>query len=260
MTFTRAFKISLMAFAALFALAFPARAIVGGAKPHLDGVGRAVVVIVGSRGNFCSGAAIARDLVLTAAHCVLPGADYKIVRYQDGAKPALIDTAKIMRHPQFSLASLQGQRATADVALIKLANPLPDGISPAPVGAPRLPINPGARFTIAGAGVARAGDGTSGGTVRAVGLIATGRPGTLQIRLMDPNTKANAAGLGACTGDSGAPAFEDQNGRAIIIGVVSWSTGPNLSAGCGGLTGLTPLNLYRDWILQAARQLGTPLQ
>ncbi len=260
MTFTRAFKISLMAFAALFALASPAGAIVGGAKPHLDGVGRAVVVIVGSRGNFCSGAAIARDLVLTAAHCVLPVADYKIVRYQDGAKPALIDTAKIMRHPQFSLASLQGQRATADVALIKLANPLPDGISPAPVGAPRLPINPGARFTIAGAGVARAGDGTSGGTVRAVGLIATGRPGTLQIRLMDPNTKANAAGLGACTGDSGAPAFEDQNGRAIIIGVVSWSTGPNLSAGCGGLTGLTPLNLYRDWILQAARQLGTPLQ
>ncbi len=121
MTFTRAFKISLMAFAALFALASPAGAIVGGAKPHLDGVGRAVVVIVGSRGNFCSGAAIARDLVLTAAHCVLPGADYKIVRYQDGAKPALIDTAKIMRHPQFSLASLQGQRATADVALIKLA-------------------------------------------------------------------------------------------------------------------------------------------
>ena len=54
--------------------------------------------------------------------------------------------------------------------------------------------------------------------------------------------------------------FREIGGRMMVVGVVSWSTGPNLSAGCGGLTGLTPLNLYRDWILQAARQLGTPLQ
>ena len=43
---------------------------------------RSLVLIVGSRGNFCTGAALAPDLVLTAAHCVLPGADYKIVEYE----------------------------------------------------------------------------------------------------------------------------------------------------------------------------------
>jgi hypothetical protein len=41
--------------------------------------------------------------------------------------------------------------------------------------------------------------------------------------------------------------------------VVSWSTGPNGSAGCGGMTGVTPLTLYRDWILQTARKWGVGL-
>jgi hypothetical protein len=38
----------------------------------------------------------------------------------------------------------------------------------------------------------------------------------------------------------------------VIAGVVSWSTSANNAAGCGGLTGVTPLALYRDWILKTA--------
>ena len=94
---------------------------------------------------------------------------------------------------------------------------------------------------------------------RTAALIATGRPGTLQIRLYDPSTRGERAGLGACTGDSGAPAFRDVDGRLLVIGVVSWSTGPKLSDGCGGLTGVTPLARYRDWIFSAAGKLGSPL-
>ena len=60
---------------------------------------------------------------------------------------------------------------------------------------------------VAGLGVAMRGDGKSGGTVRAASLVATGRPGNLQIRLVDPATMGEKAGLGACTGDSGAPVF-----------------------------------------------------
>ena len=101
------------------------------------------------------------------------------------------------------------------------------------------------------------GDGKSGGTVRAANLVATGRPGNLQICLVDPRGKRE--GLGACTGDSGGPVFEDQQGRAVVIGVVSWSTGPNGTAGCGGMTGVTPLSLYRDWILQTTRGWGARL-
>jgi secreted trypsin-like serine protease len=103
------------------------------------------------------------------------------------------------------------------------------------------------------------GEGSSGGTIRVAGLVATGRPGTLQIRLVDPVGQGSREGLGACTGDSGGPVFEDRQGGPAIVGVISWSTGANGSTGCGGLTGVTPLTLYRDWIVQTARKWGSVL-
>ena len=85
----------------------------------------------------------------------------------------------------------------------------------------------GSRFTIAGIGVTVRGDGKSGGTIRVAGLVATGKPGTLQIRLVDPVGQGTREGIGACTGDSGGPVFEDKQTGPAIVGVVSWSTGPN---------------------------------
>jgi trypsin len=235
-----------------------AHAMVGGAPQAPEGIARHVVLIVGSRGNSCSGVAIARDLVLTVAHCVQPGADYKLVDYDTARRPVLKDVARILRHPRFSLDTMLAHRATADVALMKLAAPLPAGMAPAPF-ASSPPANVGDVFTVAGFGVTVRGDGRTGGTLRVAKLVATGRPGLLQLRLVDANTRNERTGLGACTGDSGAPVFDESNGGLRLIGLVSWSTGPNDAAGCGGLTGVTPLARYRDWIIDSARQLGSPL-
>jgi Trypsin len=235
----------------------PAHAIVGGGGPSAEGVGRSVITIVGSRGNSCTGALIAPKVVLTAAHCVQPGAEYKIVEYGAG-QPQLRDIRKIAIHPAFNVQAMTAHRATADVALLQLEIP-PAGKSPSALGAPNIPILVGGRFTIAGSGVTARGDGRSGGTIRVAGLVATSKPGTLQIRLVDPVGQGIRDGLGACTGDSGGPVFEDKPGGPAIIGVISWSTGPNGADGCGGITGVTPLTLYRDWILQTARQWGAGL-
>jgi Trypsin len=243
---------------ALAFLASPAFAIVGGGGAPSEQIARAIVTVIGSRGTFCSGTMIAQDIVLTAAHCVLPGADYKVILPGE-TPPRLLDVKRTASHPGFSVQAILAHRASADVALLQLKAPLPQGKSPAPLGAPLMPVQPGARLTIAGVGVATRGDGKTGGSIRAAELAVTGKPGTLQIRLADPLTNNVREGLGACTGDSGAPAFEMQAGRAVIIGVVSWSTGASNSAGCGGLTGVTPLVLYRDWILRTARRWGAAL-
>jgi secreted trypsin-like serine protease len=248
----------MLAMAAALLVATPAAAIVGGGAPSADGVGRSVVTIVGSRGNFCTGALVAPRLVLTAAHCVPAGADYKVVEYGADRQPSLQDVKAVAVHPGFNMQAMSGHRATADVALLQLAAPV-RGKAPATLGTPDIPITVGSRFTIAGIGVTVRGDGRSGGTVRVAGLVATGKPGTLQIRLVDPAGQGTREGLGACTGDSGAPVFEDKQGGPVIVGVVSWSTGPNGSAGCGGMTGVTPLTLYRDWILQTAQKWGAGL-
>ncbi|OAF02198.1 peptidase S1 [Bradyrhizobium centrolobii] len=250
-------KIATLIAAALL-LTAPAHAIVGGGTPQAEGVARAVVTIVGSRGNFCTGSMIAPKLVLTVAHCVQPGADYKIVDYGTDGKPQLMNVRTVAIHPNFNMQAMQAHRATADVALLQLDIPL-KGKSTVAVGAPNVPIQVGSRFTIAGIGVTTRGDGKSGGVTRVAGLIATGQPGTLQIRLVDPVTNGVRDGIGACTGDSGGPVFEDKPNGPMIVGVISWSTGPNGAAGCGGLTGVTPLTLYRDWILQTARSWGATL-
>ena len=236
-------------------LAQTAPAMVGGAPPATGEAVRQVVLIVGSRGTSCTGTAIAQDLVLTAAHCAMPDAIYKIVVFDAAHNATLKDVARAVQHPQFDLKTMLGHRATADVALLKLAEPLPPSLRPAPLGETRM-IAAGDRFIVAGYGVTVRGDGRTGGTLRTAALIATGKPGTLQLRLVDPSTGGTRPGLSACTADSGAPAFVETNGRLAVIGVTSWSTGPNMTAGCGGLTGITPLARYRDWIKETARAMG----
>jgi hypothetical protein len=233
-----------LALACVMLSSLPAAAMVGGAPAAPDSIARSVVLIVGSRGNSCSGVALAPDLVLTAAHCVLPGADYKIVEFEN-RQPQLRDIVSVTAHPKFDLKAMQAHRATADVALLRLAAPLRD-VEPVTLGPP-MTVARGDAFTVAGYGVSVRGEGKTGGTIRAASLVATGRPGNLQIRLVDAATQGEKPGLGACTGDSGGPVFT-MNGPPALIGVVSWSTGPGNSTGCGGLTGVTPLFLYRDWV------------
>jgi secreted trypsin-like serine protease len=64
-----------LAMTLLLSFCAPVAAMVGGASV-ISSNAQPVVMIVSDRGSFCTGTAIASDLVLTAAHCVLPGADY----------------------------------------------------------------------------------------------------------------------------------------------------------------------------------------
>ncbi len=249
--------LSIILLAAMLGLATPSQAIVGGGLANPETLARSVVTIIGSHGTVCSGSLIAPNIVLTAGHCIAPDTSYRVLDYTT-QPPRLLTAQKAMAHPQFNLKTMLAHRATADVALLLLPSAVPSKV-PALLGTPRIPVVPGARFTVAGVGVTVSGGDDGVGTIRSASLVATGQPSGFQIRLVDPATNNIRSGLGACTGDSGAPAFEDQDGRAVIVGVVSWSTGAKNSDGCGGLTGVTPLTVYRDWILQTARSWGATM-
>src|SRR5260370_82417 len=137
----------LAALACLLAACLEAPAMVGGAGPAPDAIGRSVVVIVGSHGNSCPGTALARDLVLTAAHCGLRGADYKIVEFDAARRPLLRDITSIPAHPTFDPKK---HRAGADVALLKLSAPLAN-VTLATLG-PAGTVAPGDAFVVAGSG------------------------------------------------------------------------------------------------------------
>jgi S1-C subfamily serine protease len=241
---------ALLAFACLTLAAEPARAIVGGAPFADQTIARHVVLIVGAD-HLCSGVAIAADLVLTAAHCVPSTGKYRLMTF-DGRRPAIKDAASVAAHPQFS------PRADApDLALVKLAAPL-SSLAPVAFSDRRAPPSVGDRFIVAGFGVGVQGDRRTAGKLRAVTLVATDRPSSQQLSLIDPKKLGDSAGFGVCNGDSGGPVF-DEHDRALV-GIVSWSGRSDGEPGCGFVSGVIPLARYRHWILETAARLGSPLE
>ena len=237
-------------------LSTQAFAVTGGAPPAAGDVARAIVMLVDENGDLCTATALAPELVLTAAHCIIGPHKRAVKVYQTGQS---IPVRSTQAHPHFNFASYAASRATADVALVKLVAPLPAIVAPAALAPPRR-VAAGETLTIAGFGVTVDRTPIGLGIPREASLTVTGKPGSLQIRLTDPKTRDRRAGLGACVGDSGGPAFETgADGQRRVIAVVSWTTAPNDEDGCGGLTGLTPLILYRDWIVETAKKYNSPL-
>ena len=237
----------------LFFFIGPALALTGNAPPATGWAARPIVMVIDGRGDLCTGTALTRDLVLTAAHCVALPIPYRIRTYQNDATR---EVRSVMRHPGFSIAAYAASRATADIALVKLTSPLPDFIVPAGLAAARR-VAVGETLTVAGFGVTRNKTDDGLGIPRSAKLTVTGTPGSLQVRLHDPATLNKRAGLGGCVGDSGGPAFDGDG--PLVIGLISWSTAPNDEEGCGGLTGVTPLLSYRKWIIDTAKKAGSPL-
>ncbi len=249
----------LAVFACVMTLLSPAAAMVGGA-PAVETAGqRSEVMFISGHGKLCTGTVLARDLILTAAHCIEPGVAYKLYELDAARQPTFRDVAKALVHPRFSRAAFDANRATADIALLKLAAPLPARFVTATLATPRPRVTVGESFTVMGYGLSARHDNGSAGVLRQADLVATGRPGNLQLRLFDPATKGEAPGLGACTGDSGGPVYEERDGKPLVYGVVSWTTAPKMENGCGGLTGVTPIELYTSWISQTAKSLGVPI-
>lgn len=224
--------------------ASPARAIHGGAPASRE-ITAQTIMIVSTRGASCTGTVIARDLVLTAAHCVGPKSNYAVV-IPGGGAPRLIQITRIALHPRFDPKQFESRRPSSDMAIVKLAEPLPANYRVAKLSA-RAGFPPhGEIFTLAGFGFARDGDPRSAGTLRSISLPNIGSTGDSMIRV----SARSGIVAGACIGDSGGPAYSGDE----VAGVIGWTSIP-AGKNCGFTTGVTLVGMQREWIDRAAESL-----
>jgi MYXO-CTERM domain-containing protein len=183
-----------------------------------------------SNGGLCTGTLIAPDLVLTAAHCILPqllGANSQeqvtsqtqIIFDADnvfGGSGTARRVVATIPHPDFSMNSLGDN----DIGLIRLQTPMTDR-APTPINRVHDDAMVGISVTQVGYGATEVG-GQGAGRLFALASKKTTSCsgfGASDAKLL---CFSQTDGQGKCQGDSGGPSFATINGVERVVGVTSF--------------------------------------
>ena len=220
--------------------ASPALAVVGPSTEGGAQAGHVLMILKRSAhgAGFCSGVVIAPGIVLTAAHCIADKANMKLHFRDASGQPVLLAVADVAVHPGFVANAKETRVKTIDLALIRSAVPLP--FTPAVLDDSGV-VDIGTSYTLSGFGLAREGEGTSGGTLRNGALEARAPVSKVLLWAKDRGN----SGTGACTGDSGAPIFDAAGAK--IVAITNWADGKGRAL-CGSLTQGTLVAPQRSWI------------
>lgn len=265
--------------------------------------------VSGHRSSYCSGVIIAENIVLTAAHCADIRAATLIV-FGDELRVSAKEPAKYSRqvtqaikHPGYPdriiyenameiirndfidspdswLRDNPGKKPN-DLALLKFSGELPKGYGPANLDF-RTELPAGTKATLAGYGITRTtniADTTHLRWVDEVNVHVSSEEANARswhlvgdtVGLDDLTSGEHARG--ACSGDSGGPAFVDVGGELKVSGILSLGEINNISAGSPAYFCLahktgeeskpgniyTKIGDYRDWLIEASSRLGAEL-
>lgn len=233
-------KLRLGVFAAVAAAALlhsgAAHALGGAIASDDAGLQRHVVMVLGSRGQVCSGTLISQTVIVTAAHCTVNAPQLAVAYFEDG-RPVLQSVAKIARNPGFS-----GRTAVSvDIALLKLDTALPARFTPVGIDGGGAAANIGETLMIAGYGISIDSDVRSAGTLRSANVALLPK---MYPRFMRLGGAADISRLAICKGDSGGPVFSGGS----LVGVVYATERAKGAKTCGPTAQAVRLAPQRGWI------------
>lgn len=235
-----------------------------------------------ARGSICTGSLLPDNVVLTAGHCVGAQIDKMVVIF-DADMMGLLQSndreriTKLVRrvtasrvHPNWDRVKASKKPDTwDDIALLKFAGSVPEGFKPAELLSNVRELEPNVKVVLAGYGVnnveitpvdpksvpdlpgsePRDQVYCDAGRTKCVSLKTSGS-GLLRTtevsvsKILPYEVVVNQRqGTGACSGDSGGPAYIQKNGKYFLWGVTSRGT-----PGCN-LDGVyTNALTYADWM------------
>jgi secreted trypsin-like serine protease len=212
-------------------------------------------------GNYlCTGSLIAPDLIVSAAHCVLKPINLKKMRVyfttdisSPNAAQGSLAVVSAIANPNYAPNQDTNNN---DISVIKIDGPLPSGYAPAQLMSVSDKLQNGQTAILAGFG-----ESTPGGPQGSNDGAGTLREVQVQIENADFSPTEvlvnQTQGRGACHGDSGGPAFIEENGQLLLWGVTSRAYPDNQAAAvdCDQGSVYTDILEQAQFVDQAAQQL-----
>ncbi|KAJ8719661.1 hypothetical protein PYW08_011836 [Mythimna loreyi] len=202
-----------------------------GQYPYQAGLLLSIIGIDGT--GVCGGSLISANRVITAAHCWTDGINQvwritvvlgSTTLFSGGTR---LDSSVVAMHPDWTPALVRN-----DVAVIYLPSSVQFSANIAPIGLPTGSSDFAGTSAIAsGFGLTSDGGTISGGLnhVR-LNVIANSACSFAFPLILQPSNlcTSGVGGVGACSGDSGGPLVGTENGKDVLIGVVSFGS----ASGC----------------------------
>jgi hypothetical protein len=200
----------------------------------------------------CSGTLIAKDLVLTAAHCVKDTTEeglktLSVVAVINGVRAVPVTNWLVepgYRRYQDGNIFVSTNRPINDLALLKLASPIGSEGLVAEIPRSEMPIGSSQELVLAGFGRTEAKDPYSVGT-----LYFAYSTGTMK-NVDDLDHQISMDGVQPCLGDSGGPIYQADEKHFVLVGVTSHGATDCSQAGRG-----ISVFFHLPWIKSAAKQL-----
>ncbi|WP_119155589.1 trypsin-like serine protease [Caldimonas tepidiphila] len=248
-----------LAATALAATALPCLAVVGGSEVGVadeiarHGIGLRFTRADGSPGT-CTAVPVGPNLAITAAHCLHRAENRRIEvhftqnlgqKFPQGAD-ARVEQAMI--HPDYSPTLPAVQRARVDLAVVRIDRPFPAGVVPM-----ELPAGP-----LAAQDLRLMGFGATGYSLR-----NDRGEGDSRLRTAPVGSVRQSEGIyvldqtrsGFCMGDSGGPLFAQQDGRAVVVGILANTSNASGDDVCRGIGRVASVWQQRDFLVGAMQQL-----